>query len=168
MILVSHSWLSALPVLSSSSAWLGCNDLNTLWLDDPVFIRLWLDGPESLPWNSIPLVNITMVAFQLVFASETIVSAVFASDNRTWVFDGIGAVSNCVVTPEICEILGSGLASFKAVIFPEIAEMPSLMVNGLRSRSAKGLCNLLLTTRKSAYKSGLSISRQVPEDVGLT
>lgn len=127
--------------------------LNTLRLalDHLGSIRLRLDRLESLPWDNFSLVDVTMVAFQLVFASKTIVSAVFTSKNRTWEFRGIGTVSNGVVALEISPFFGDGFASFlKAVVVSRFAEMGLLVWRPRKIRVP--VSALLLTTWNSALQ----------------
>ena len=116
--------------------WLGLGDLG------PIHLRL--EGLESFSWSDLSLVDIAMVAFELVFAGEAIVSVVLASERRTWKFGCIGAMSDEAVAPEISEVLGGGFASFfQAVVVSDLAEMCPLVVTSRPNYS-------LLTSRKSA------------------
>jgi len=122
--------------------WLGLGDLG------PIHLRL--EGLESFSWSGLSLVYIAMVAFELVFAGEAIVSAVLASERRTWESGCIGAMSDEVVALEISPLLGGGFASFfQAVVVSNLAEMCPLVVGSVTSARQTDL----LTSRISAWNS---------------
>lgn len=94
---------------------------------------LWLKRLKSFAWNYLSLVDVTIMALEFIFASETVVAAVFASKDRTWELCRVGAVLDEAMALEISEFIGLGLASFlPTVVGASFAEVRALVLGKVR------------------------------------
>lgn len=77
--------------------------------------------------------HILEMALQFILARETVLAAVLASDDGTWILDPLSTVSGGIVPPKVGELGGDGMAVLlRAFVLSGVEEVTLLVIYACR------------------------------------